>query len=182
MSQFEKYTGHSIQEAGGLALGGLAYGAVNSLMAKVPGVNKVQSMLVKVPVIGTSLPTLLLGAVLNAIGEKKKIKALQIAGSGLVGASIVGMGVNASQLIPGLKSAALSGVDYTMNGVDYTQMNGVTAYMDGHQQLGSDADFGTLGSDADFGEVPSGFGNEPDFGEDGMEGIPAGLGHEGQLG
>jgi len=178
MSQFEKYTGHSVQEAGGLLAGGLAYGAVNSLMAKVPGVKNVQAMLVKIPVVGTSLPTLLLGAILNAIGEKKKIKALQIAGSGLVGASIVGMGVNASQLVPGLKPAALSGVDYTMNGV--------TAYMDGvdytmNGQLGSDADFGSLG-DADFGEIPSNMG-DADFGEDeDMDGVPSGMGHEGQMG
>lgn len=178
MSQFEKYTGHSVQDAGGLLAGGLAYGAVNSLMAKVPGVKNVQAMLVKIPVVGTSLPTLLLGAILNAIGEKKKIKALQIAGSGLVGASIVGMGVNASQLVPGLKPAALSGVDYTMNGV--------TAYMDGvdytmNGQLGSDADFGSLG-DADFGEIPSNMG-EADFGEDeDMDGVPSGMGHEGQMG
>jgi hypothetical protein len=175
MSQFEKYTGHSLQEAGGLAFGGLAYGAINSLMAKVPVVSKVNEMLVKVPVIGTSLPTLLLGAILNAIGEKKKIKALSIAGQGLVGASIVGMGVNASQLVPGLKPAALSGVDYTMNGV--------SAYMDGVDYTMN----GQLGSDADFGEIPSNMGEadfgQADFGEDdSMDGVPQGMGHEGQMG
>jgi len=89
--------------------------------------------------------------------------------------------VNASQLIPGLKPAALSGVDYTMNGV--------TAYMDGvdytmNGQLGSDADFGSLG-DADFGITPQGMG-DADFGSDedesDMDGVPSGMGHEGQMG
>ncbi len=183
MSKFSDVTGHSIKEAGGLALGGLAYGAVNSLMTKIPGVNKVQEQLVKVPVIGTSLPTLLMGVALNLIGSKMKNKAakdaLEIAGSGLVGASIVGMGVNASQLIPGLKPAALSGINYTMNGVQYSpSMNGVDFTMNGGQ-LGNDADFGSVG-DADFGGVPSGMGydvmdDDSDENSEDFEGVPSGM-------
>lgn len=178
MSKFSDMTGHTIKEAGGLAVGGLAYGAVNGLMTKIPGIKNVQAQLVKVPVIGTSLPTLLMGVALNMLSSKIKNKqakdAIEVLGSGLVGASIVGMGVNASQFIPGLKAAGLSGVNYTpMNGVEYTPMNGVEYTMNG------EADFGH-GADADFGGIPSGMGIDAQDAEDSDEfgGIPSGMSGE----
>jgi len=139
MSKLEKITGMSMPEAGGLLVGGLAYGAVNSLLSKIPVVKTVHAQLLKVPVIGSALPTLLAGALLNLAGDKYKMKAASMLGKGLIGAAVVGMGVNASQLVPGLKG--MSGVDLTMG------------YDDG--QLGLDeADFGET-NEADFGELIS---------------------------
>jgi len=137
MSKLEKITGMSMPEAGGLLVGGLAYGAVNSLLSKIPVVKTVHAQLLKVPVVGSALPTLLAGALLNLAGEKYKLKAASMLGKGLIGAAVVGMGVNASQLVPGLKG--MSGVDLTM----------------GEGQLGLDeADFGET-NEADFGELIS---------------------------
>lgn len=139
MSQLEKFTGMSMPEAGGLLVGGLAYGAVNSLLSRIPVVKTVHSQLLKVPVVGSALPTLLAGALLNWAGDKYKVKAASMLGKGLVGAAVVGMGVNASQLVPGLKG--MSGVDLTMG---YE-----------HGQLGlNEADFGE-DNPADFGELIS---------------------------
>lgn len=137
MSKLEKITGMSMPEAGGLLVGGLAYGAVNSLLSKIPVVKTVHAQLLKVPVVGSALPTLLAGALLNLAGDKYKIKAASMLGKGLIGAAVVGMGVNASQLVPGLKG--MSGVDLTM----------------GEGQLGmNEADFGE-DNPADFGELIS---------------------------
>jgi len=174
-AQVEKYLGMDLKEAGSLALGGATYGAVNSALARFAA--PVHNILIKVPVIGSAMPTLMVGAVLNFFGERQKMDILKTLGKGLIGSSVVGMGVNASQMVPGLKPAELSGydapqlgyaapqlgydadfggVDYTpdMNGVDYTpDMNGVDYTPD----MGSDADFGEYEeSDADFGAVPEG--------------------------
>jgi hypothetical protein len=187
-NMIEQYLGHTNKEALGLVGGGLAYGAVNSLLMKLPVVNKIHAQLVKVPVIGTALPTLVLGALLVKLGQSKKNALLQQAGAGLVGASIVGIGVNASQLIPGLKPS-VAGVDYTMQGVDYT-MQGVDYTMQGDGQLGEgeESDFG----DSDFGAIDTGvpeglqgFGDaEADFGEADADfgEMPDGLQGDGQLG
>lgn len=136
MSKLEKFTGMSMPEAGGLLVGGLAYGAVNSILSKIPGVKIVHAQLLKVPVVGSALPTLMAGALLNFLGDKYKQKHVSMLGKGLVGAAVVGMGVNASQMVPGLKG--MSGVDFTMGE---------------HGQLGlNEADFGE-DNPADFGEL-----------------------------
>lgn len=185
-SMFEQYTGHTVVEAGGLALGGALYGAANGLLSRIPVVKTAHAALVKVPVVGSALPTLLLGALIHKLGSKQGIKALEVVGKGLVGASVVGMGVNASQMVPFLRPAPVSGVDYTVSGLP--------------EGLG-DADFGEIpfDGDAQMGELPqglsgvdytmsgvdytmSGLGEESDFGEDSDFGeIPAGLG-AGQMG
>jgi hypothetical protein len=136
MSKLEKFTGMSMPEAGGLLVGGLAYGAVNSILSKIPVVKVVHGQLLKVPVVGSALPTLMAGALLNFLGDKYKVKAASMLGKGLVGAAVVGMGVNASQMVPGLKG--MSGVDFTMG--DYSQL-GL-----------NEADFGE-DNPADFGEL-----------------------------
>ena len=136
MSKLEKFTGMSMPEAGGLLVGGLAYGAVNSILSKIPGVKIVHGQLLKVPVVGSALPTLMAGALLNFLGDKYKVKAASMLGKGLVGAAVVGMGVNASQMVPGLQG--MSGVDFTMG--DYSQL-GL-----------NEADFGE-DNPADFGEL-----------------------------
>jgi hypothetical protein len=178
MNQFQNWTGQSVQEAGGLALGGAIYGAVNGAAARIPGVSVIQTQLQKVPVVGTSLVPFLIGALLHKLGEKQKIPALQLIGSGLVGASVVGMGVNASAMIPFLRPKTLGSVDYTMQGipqgigadadfgetelgaVDYTSMQGIEdGQLTGDEPaMGDGADFG---EGADFGGIPeglSGFG------------------------
>jgi hypothetical protein len=181
MRNIESLLGSNMKEVGGLAAGGLLYGAVNGAVARFA--RPVHSQLVKIPVVGTALPTLLMGALANWLGERQGIEALQVVGKGLVGASVVGMGVNASQMVPQLRPAVspiaglgyeelyglpeglgsdgadfgsdeadFGGIDYTMEGIDYT--------MEG--QMGSD--------DADFGGI--------DYT---MEGLPEGMG-EGQMG
>lgn len=179
----QSYLAHSAGEAGGLLLGGALYGTVGSLLGKIPVIGpQLVSSLRKVPVVGPSLPTLLAGVLLVKLGERQRIDALRMVGKGLIGATVVGIGVNASTMIPGLGASGapkLAGVDYTsLDGVDFTS-------------LGSDvdaADFGSLGHDAQmgeqaYGELPEGLsgvdftmGDGADFGE-----LPAGLG-EGQMG
>lgn len=146
MNKVEQYLGHSMQEVGGLAAGGAIYGAVNSLMAKLPGVKIAQSYLVKVPVVGASLAPLIMGALIHKfLGHKSK--ALDIVAKGLIGASVVGMGVQASQFIPGLapaKAAGVAGIDFYPN-----------------PEFGGDADFGR---EADFGAVEYSRGHAGAFG------------------
>ena len=180
----QSYLAHSAGEAGGLLLGGALYGTVGSLLGKIPVIGpQLVSTLRKVPVVGPSLPTLLAGVLLVKLGERQRIDALRMVGKGLIGATVVGIGVNASQLIPGLGASGapkLAGVDYTsLDGVDYTSLGADD--VDG-------ADFGSLGHDAQmgeqaYGELPEGLsgvdytmGDGADFGE-----LPAGLG-EGQMG
>lgn len=186
MGQIERFTGHTVAEAGSLALGGALYGVVNTSMARYA--KPVHNILAKVPVVGSSLPTLVAGALLNYLGERQGIAALQTVGKGLVGASVVGMGVNAAQMIPGLKGASpVSGVDYTLEGDDYgtlpegmgegdeADFGGVDFTMEGHGQMGDDDYAGV-----DF--TMEGYGDEADFGDDADFGTtPEGLG-EGQMG
>lgn len=182
MGQVKQYTGHETAELISLAAGGALYGAVNGAAAKYA--KPLHNVLVKVPVVGTALPTLVIGALLNYLGERQNIAALKTAGKGLVGASVVGMGVNLSQQVPALK--ALSGVDYTMEGYGDDADFGYAALPEG---MGDDADFGGVdytmeGDDAQMGEIPysgvdytmEGYGDEADFGE-----IPEGMG-QGQMG
>lgn len=180
MNKIESLLGSSMKEVGGLAAGGMLYGAVNSAAARFA--KPIHTQLAKIPVVGTALPTLLIGALANYLGERQNIDALKVVGKGLVGASVVGMGVNASQMVPGLKPAALSGMGYEemyglpegmgddadfgsdgadFGGIDYT-MEGIDYTMEG--QMGYD--------DADFGGV--------DYTEE-MDGLPEGMG-EGQMG
>lgn len=174
MDQFDKYTGHSVAEAGSLALGGALYGAVNSATAKYA--KPVHNILAKVPVVGSSLPTLLVGAVLNYLGEQRGIKAASVLGKGLIGASIVGMGVNASRMVPGLNG--LGGIDYTLEGADF---GGFAQLPEG---MGDEGDFGGIDYTMEgIDYTMSGYGDESDYGSDEADfgEIPEGMG-EGQMG
>jgi histone H1/5 len=177
MIQIQKYLGHDVKEIAGLAAGGAIYGAVNGMTAKYA--KPVHDALVKVPVVGTALPSLLVGVGLMVLADRVKAAApAAILGKGLIGASVVGMGVNASQLIPALQTlkgadfgslqreAALmgsmgsmgsadfghagqmGGIDYTMNGIDVTPMHGIDYTMEG----------------ADFGVTPEGLGHAGQMG------------------
>lgn len=171
-NMLQSWLAHSAGEAGGLLLGGALYGATGSLIRKIPVIGtKLDSALRQVPVVGPSLPTLLAGVVLVKLGERQKIDALRMVGKGLIGATVVGIGVNASQMIPGLKASPVSGVDFTpgLSGVDYTALGMDVDSADfGGGQLGEQAygilpeglggvDF-TMGDGADFGEIPEGLG------------------------
>jgi len=184
----EQYIGMDVKEAGGLVVGGAIYGVVNRMAATYAP--QVYSMAARVPVLGTTLVPLAIGVALRMVAKKvKALQMLELVGDGLIGASIVGMGINASQYVPGL-STALSGVDFTpghnskMNGyassgpdfgrdpgnpdfgnVDYTPA------MNGAPQLGMQAQLGSEGRDPgnpDFGLIPEGLGE--------MGLIPEGLG------
>lgn len=184
MNKIEQALGHSMAEAGSLALGGALYGVVNSSTAKY--LPKVHQTLAKVPVIGTALPTLLVGALLNHLGQRQKINALSILGKGLVGASVVGAGVNASQMVPGLRPATLKGVDYTMEGLGEGGEADFGAYDSLPDGLGEggEADFGGVDytmEGVDYTMEGYGEGGEADFGDDGYDGEPEGMG-DGQMG
>lgn len=174
-SMIQSYLAHSAGEAGGLLVGGALYGLAGSLIGRIPVIGpKVVDTLRKVPVVGPSLPTLLAGVVLVKLGERQRIDALRMVGKGLIGATVVGIGVQVSQKIPGLApagAAKLAGVDYTaLDGVDFTSMGSDVDAADfgGDGQLGeiaygelpeglSGVDF-TMGDGADFGELPEGLG------------------------
>lgn len=186
-------TGYDVMEIGALGIGGAVYGALNAALPKIPFIGQLQATLQRVPVVGTALAPMFAGIAINALAGKfiKNPKMQQYAsmiGDGLVGAAVVGMGVNASQYVPFLNpQAALSGVDFTpemsgvdftaqMNGVDYTpQMNGVdfTAEMSG-------PDFGGVDFTSDMSGIPDGMGSA-DFGdyeqsESDFGAIPDGIG------
>ena len=168
-----KYLGHDMKDLAGLAAGGAIYGAVNGVTAKYA--KPVHDILVKVPVVGTALPSLLAGVALIVLADKVKAAApAKILGQGLVGASIVGMGVNAAQMVPALNTlkglgsadfgslqheASLMGPDFgkadfghagQMGGIDYT-MSGIDYTMSG-------IDY-TMSGDEDFAGVPEGLGS-----------------------
>ena len=175
MDMIQSYLAHSAGEAGGLLVGGALYGLAGSLIGRIPVVGpKVVDTLRKVPVVGPSLPTLLAGVLLVKLGERQRIDALRMVGKGLIGATVVGIGVQVSQKIPGLASSGapkLAGVDYTaLDGVDFTAMGADVDAADfgGEGQMGeiaygelpeglSGVDF-TMGDGADFGELPEGLG------------------------
>ena len=171
MINIQKYLGHDVKEIAGLAAGGAIYGAVNGVTAKYA--KPVHDILVKVPVVGTALPSLLAGVALMVLADKVKAAApAAILGRGLIGASVVGMGVNASQLVPQLNTlkglgtadfgalqheASLMGPDFgkadfgnagQMGGIDYS-MSGVDTY--------AGIDYSMAGDD-DYAGVPEGMG------------------------
>lgn len=181
----EHHLGHTLGETGGLVLGGAVFGSVNDLVAKwgpkVPFVGAIAIKALEVPVVGKSLPNLILGMIINRYAKGTLMKNV---GSGMVAAAVVGMGVQASQ--KGLKAMNLSGVDYTLEG--YGDEPDFGSLPEGIGQ--DEADFGGVdytldGDDAQMGEIPyggvdytmEGYGNdEADFGA-----TPEGLG-QGQMG
>lgn len=192
-------SGYDLLEVGALALGGATYGAINGALPKIPVLGQVQAALMKVPVVGTALTPMVVGMALNVAADKfiksaELKKYVSMLGDGLVGAAVVGMGVNASQFVPFLSPnmSGLGNVQYTPGGRDTL---GNVQYFPGMgimpQGLGSNPDFGGvnytpnlsgmgdveyfpgMGADADFGSNPD-FGASADFGI-----TPEGLGSEG---
>jgi hypothetical protein len=185
-------------QMGALAIGGAFYGYSNKMLGTYAA--PVQAALNKVPVVGPTLPNLLVGVGLTLLAKqgfiaKNKMvsEVVSTLGQGLIGAAAVGIGVNASQMIPmldtgtaglhginyvpgrvgqipGSSKVDFGGVDFTpeMGGVDFTPMSGV----DFTPEMGSEnpmADFGEYRqSSADFGEYQE---SSADFGM-----IPEGMG------
>lgn len=175
-------------ELGALAAGGAFYGTTNKLMATYA--SPVYNMMQKIPVVGTVLPNIILGALFTYGGQKVKNdmakQVLMTLGQGLIGAGAVGIGVNASQMIPAL-SAGLSGVSYipgpssrvpgapgadfsgvdftpSLRGVDFTpEMSGVDFTPEMGSYAESSSDFGDYEqSSSDFGGIPDGMGLIPE--------------------
>lgn len=193
-AQLQQWTGFDATELGSLALGGAIYGAVDGAAARY--LPQVYSMTARIPVVGTTVVPALIGVAIKWAGKQSKVKALEMVGEGLVAAAVVGMGINASQYVPGLAQAGVSGVDFTpalggyassgadfgrdpgnpdFGGVDFTpaipgarsqMMNGYPQYS-GQPQLGMQAQLGRDPGNPDFGEIPQGL--------DGVGEIPAGL-------
>jgi hypothetical protein len=175
----QKITSYDKREFAALGIGGLAYGGINVLLSKIPGISGVQSFLARsVPVIGGSLGTFLAGATVNILNTKymRNNQYLAMLGDGLVAASVVGMGVEAAQMIPGL-SPGMSGVDFTpMQGVDFTPSMGSLDYEPKADFGGIDfipemsgADFGAYFEDDKYSQADWGM-HSPEMGS-----IPEGL-------
>ena len=139
---FEKYLGHTALEAGSLVVGGAVYGAINRLVGKLPGGAKIQSTFAAIPVVGPSLPTLIVGALIHKFSKNKTLDQFA---KGLIGASVVGIGVSASTKIPGLAGPNFGEVEYFPNR-------------------------GMAGIPAGMGEIPSGMGDVEYFPSNGMSG------------
>jgi hypothetical protein len=182
-SVIRNWTGLTMQDAGVLAVGGALYGAVDGAMARYAA--PVYNQLVKVPVVGRSMPVLVAGIAALWAAKQFRINALRMLGDGIISASVVSMGVDAAQLIPGL---GMSGLGYATPQLGNTVSN----YTSGNQTMGrhmpyGKPDFGgvdytpgmsgvdfTMGGDAQsglgyatpqLGVVPEGLGMQsPDFG------------------
>lgn len=117
----EKFTGYKPSEIGGLALGGAAFSYVNIGVKKA--LPTVHSKLSALPG-GTSITPLLVGILLNFASSKvggTGGKALSTLGTGLVGASVVGLGASlgdASQKMIGLSGAEFEGMGVMLDGQD----------------------------------------------------------------
>jgi len=99
---FKQYTGVTLQNVSTAALGGLFFAGSNQVLARYA--KPVYQAMVSVPLIGTALPNILMGAALKALAgfaPKGVLRdsANQIA-EGLVISAAVGIGVQATQLIP----------------------------------------------------------------------------------
>jgi len=193
-AQLQTWTGFDVSEIGALAIGGAIYGSVNSMAAKY--LPSVYAQAAKVPVLGTTVVPALIGVAVKWAGKQFKVKAAEIVGEGLIAASVVGMGINASQYVEALSSgSSVSGVDFTpalggyansgadfgrdpgnpdFGAVDYTAAipSGRNAMMNGYPQFSGATP--QMGMTPQMGRDP---GN-PDFGEipEGLGEIPEGLG------
>lgn len=185
--QVQDWTGHSLKEISGLAAGGAVYGALNSLVNKYA--KPVADITNSVPVVGSSILPILLGALIHKYGNK--VPFAKELGEGIVGASVVGLGVSLSSVIPGL---AMAGIDYTPNmsgvrytpglsGVNYTPNMGIMPQLAGRADFGRSADYGGGAgyteqhnySNADFGRDDDDCGSDEEY-------IGLGNSHESQMG
>jgi hypothetical protein len=173
----EKGYGWTALEGAGLLTGGAIYGQANRIASRVPWVrNAVQSIPFIGPVVAPAILPLLMGSIMNYLGKKQKIKAVEVIGRGLVGSAIVGIGVNTGEMVPFLASSpAIAGYSQQLGGYDQ-QLGKYDAHQLGEYKE-SPADFGgvdytpemsgvdyTPEGEADFGGVDYSPEGEADFG------------------
>lgn len=154
----EKGIGWTGLEGLGLFGGGALYGQVNKLASRVPFIRQALEKIPFVgPVVAPAIPTLLVGTILNILGKSQKIKAMEVIGRGLVGSAVVGIGVNAGEQIPGLKTIAapVAGYDNQLGAYDSSQLG---------QYKESKADFGAVDYTPEVGGVDFAPEGEADFG------------------
>ena len=146
-SQF-KALGPMAGQMSALMFGGAFYGYSNQLMSKYA--RPVYDAFQAVPVVGPTLPNLLLGIGMTMASKKVKQKmaseVLMTIGQGMIGSAAVGIGVNASQYVPFLSGGGMSGVQYT-------PMGNVSFIPGGGRSVAGSS------SSGDFAAIPSGLGN-----------------------
>ena len=185
----QKWLGYSMPELSSLALGGAFYAASNQMLAR--WARPIHSALAGIPIVGPALPNLVIGMGLNYLSTMAKMPALKNAakmiGEGLVASSVVGMGVNASQFVPGLQPALMpgGGMPLNLSGVDYTpELMGQYKTADFGEYRQRSADYGAVDYTADtttmtgvdFTEEMASEYSDADFGHEEEVGlVPEGL-------
>ena len=162
--KFEDLTKHQMKEAGGLFAGGALIKiydhhlkqrflapVLNPIMAKLGAAAPAADALIDV------LASVLIGQGLSMIGKKAKIPALDVAGKGLIGASVVQLGVKSiasASTAVGMPMNGIIGVPSMSGIIGVPSMSGIIA-TPSMGAYGYSADFQGLGAtgmtDADFG-------------------------------
>jgi len=162
--KFEDLTKHQMKEAGGLFAGGALIKIydhhlkqrflapmLNPIMAKLGAAAPAADALIDV------LASVLIGQGLSMIGKKAKIPALDVAGKGLIGASVVQLGVKSIASVStavGMPMNGIIGVPSMSGIIGVPSMSGIIA-TPSMGAYGYSADFQGLGAsgmtDADFG-------------------------------
>jgi adenylate kinase/ribonuclease R len=162
--KFEDLTKHQMKEAGGLFAGGALIKIydhhlkqrflapmLNPIMAKLGAAAPAADALIDV------LASVLIGQGLSMIGKKAKLPALDVAGKGLIGASVVQLGVKSIASVSsavGMPMNGIIGVPSMSGIIGVPSMSGIIA-TPSMGAYGYGADFQGLGAtgmtDADFG-------------------------------
>jgi hypothetical protein len=162
--KFEDLTKHQMKEAGGLFAGGALIKIydhhlkqrflapmLNPIMAKLGAAAPAADALIDV------VASVLIGQGLSMIGKKAKIPALDVAGKGLIGASVVQLGVKSIASVStavGMPMNGIIGVPSMSGIIGVPSMSGIIA-TPSMGAYGYSADFQGLGAsgmtDADFG-------------------------------
>lgn len=162
--KFEDLTKHQMKEAGGLFAGGALIKIydhhlkqrflapmLNPIMAKLGAAAPAADALIDV------LASVLIGQGLSIIGKKAKLPALDVAGKGLIGASVVQLGVKSIASVSsavGMPMNGIIGVPSMSGIIGVPSMSGIIA-TPSMGAYGYSADFQGLGAtgmtDADFG-------------------------------
>ena len=162
--KFEDLTKHQMKEAGGLFAGGALIKIydhhlkqrflapmLNPIMAKLGAAAPAADALIDV------LASVLIGQGLSMIGKKAKLPALDVAGKGLIGASVVQLGVKSIASVSsavGMPMNGIIGVPSMSGIIGVPSMSGIIA-TPSMGAMGYGADFQGLGAggmtDADFG-------------------------------
>lgn len=162
MKKFKEVTKHEIKEAGGLFAGGALikvydYHLKQRFLAPMlqPIMSKLGAAAPAADAIIDVLASVLIGQGLSFVGKKAKIDALDLVGKGLIGASVVQLGiktVSSASAAVGMPMNGIIGVPSMSGIIGVPSMNGII----GVPSMGAySADFQGLGaqgmSNSDFG-------------------------------